>query len=1446
MSAVRNAALDRHSAGADRAACSVALDAGTPQSRHEQGVESMSLATQSGTKPCRTRPTRIARAATHSLVRAAVVAIVAVASTIAAVGAGPSAVRAADPFVAVAAVPLGLVATFGVLGPAAVGNAAPTPVTVIRGDVGAGGALTGFPGGIIEGTVYTPDVSAMMTDLQAAYNNAAGRTAAATLAADLGGETAGPGVHSSAAASGTAAGGSFTIDGEGHPDAVFIFQIHGALALGAGTTMTLINGAQAKNVFWQVVGAGGIGANTKFVGTLMAGTAVDSGYGSTVSGRLTSLTGAITMSSTQLYSAPPSVEIDGGAAAYSTDSSPLITGLTSARAPRTVTITIDGVAQTQTATPSSTGVWSFQSPELINGVHTIVASSVDAAGNVGSATQDLEVDTTLPAVSIDGDATATTNDVSPTISGTTDIAAGQPVTIVFTRATPAATITRTTLVQADLTWNLSPNGLSVGEWTVVATVTDPAGNQNTAAQTLTIDTTAPAVSITSNTLTHDPTPTLSGFADEDSTVTVTIDGGNVEPVTRASETWFATYTGPALGDGTHNISVSATDIAGNTATTSQVLAVDTAAPAITILPGATDATNDLTPTIAGAAAVAAGVIVNVSIDGGPAMTGLVQSDGTWNVTPGTQLAPGSHSVVATVADPAGNIASFTQTLTVDVTVPSVIIDGGPSRTTADATPTITGSSPDAPAGSSVVVHVDGQTLQAGLSAGGTFTVTAATVLNGPHVVFVTVTDAAGNTGNANQSLQVDAFPPTVTITGGESTEINDDTPLIAGMTNAQAGSQVTVTVDGQTLHAFVQPGGSWNVTAAHIENSTVTAAVSVTDADGNIGTATQVLTVDSTTPTPILINGGPNRSTNDNTPTISGTTGAADGRMLSVTVNGQTLATTAVNGAWSVTAVHLNDDVYTVNVTVSAVGGNPGAASQSLTVDTVAPVVVVNGGGSITTTDSTPPISGGGIPPGSTVTVTVAGQTLTTTVASDGTWTVTPPQPLPEGANTVTISIVDPAGNTGTGTQTITVSTSPTATQLPTTQPPTTTQPTTTQPPTTQPPATPVPASAEFVSVGPKRVFDTRPGQSPDAMRTVAKTPIGGPVELQVQMTDLAGFVPASGVGAVSLNVTSNGATADGYITVYACGTREVVSSVNFAAGRTVANAVIAPVSASGAVCFYANAATDVIVDINGWFATGAAFSAVGPKRVFDTRADSGSPVLRSVPATRVAAGGMLEVQLSNLPGYVPASGVAAVSLNVVVTNPGSAGYITVYACGTRALVSSVNYVAGQTVANAVIAPVSPSGTVCFYSLQATDLVVDINGWLATGSAFHAIDPARIFDTRHAQSPDALRDVAEIKIGGGNVLEVQVTDLAGRVPATGVSAVSLNVTATNPDGAGYITVYACGTLESVSSVNFDADATVANAVLAPVSAAGTICLFSNVTTDVIVDINGWIASSQAD
>lgn len=385
-----------------------------------------------------------------------------------------------------------------------------------------------------------------------------------------------------------------------------------------------------------------------------------------------------------------------------------------------------------------------------------------------------------------------------------------------------------------------------------------------------------------------------------------------------------------------------------------------------------------------------------------------------------------------------------------------------------------------------------------------------------------------------------------------------------------------------------------------------------------------------------------------------------------------------------------------------------------------------------------------------------------------------------------------------------------------------------------------LPGSLE--SLTPVRVFDTRLDQSPDALRLVDKQQIGGSRVLSVQMTGLSGRVPSTGVGAVSLNVVATGSTEPGYITVYPCGTRGEVSSVNFAAGQTVANAVVAPVSSTGTVCFYSPTPVDVIADLNGYFESTSAFVPVTPDRVFDTRPGQSPDALRTVAKQRIA-NSTLKVKVTDLAGVVPATGVEAVSLNVVATGPDGPGYLTVYPCGTRAEVSSVNFTgAGQTVANAVVAPVSSDGHVCFYSPVAVDVIADINGWYASTPVFTPVSPARLFDTRPGQSPGSLRAVAKQRIGGLTTLTVKVTSLSGKVPASGVAAVSLNVVATTTNGPGYVTVYPCGTVPSVSSVNFTGPGqTVANAVVAPVSDSGTICFAASTLTDVLVDLNGWYA-----
>jgi enamine deaminase RidA (YjgF/YER057c/UK114 family) len=362
-------------------------------------------------------------------------------------------------------------------------------------------------------------------------------------------------------------------------------------------------------------------------------------------------------------------------------------------------------------------------------------------------------------------------------------------------------------------------------------------------------------------------------------------------------------------------------------------------------------------------------------------------------------------------------------------------------------------------------------------------------------------------------------------------------------------------------------------------------------------------------------------------------------------------------------------------------------------------------------------------------------------------------------------------------------------------------------------------------------------------LRVVDKAKMGGAQILEVQFTDLAGLVPATGVGAVSLNVTAVDPDDAGFVTVYPCGVRPLASNVNFLAGQTVPNAVIAPVSATGTVCFYSSTATQLVVDINGWFRAGGGYKPVGPRRVFDTRPDQGADALRPVPTTKLTGGQELAVQLSDLGAFVPAAGVAAVSLNVTVVDAEARGFLSVYPCGQRPVVSSLNFEVGATVANEVVAVLSSTGSVCFFANTTVDLVVDVNGWMASVSDFTRSNPARVLDTRPDEGSVVLMQVTPAPLAPGRILRVDIATLGGLVPSTGVSAVSLNVTATNVTEPGFITVYPCGPLPLVSSVNYDpAHLSTANAVLVPVSSAGTVCFFSMAAVDLVVDINGWFAA----
>ena len=391
-------------------------------------------------------------------------------------------------------------------------------------------------------------------------------------------------------------------------------------------------------------------------------------------------------------------------------------------------------------------------------------------------------------------------------------------------------------------------------------------------------------------------------------------------------------------------------------------------------------------------------------------------------------------------------------------------------------------------------------------------------------------------------------------------------------------------------------------------------------------------------------------------------------------------------------------------------------------------------------------------------------------------------------------------------------------------------------------PALAADAGSTYVPLSPTRILDTRDGTGRSGVS--GPIPAGGTLELTV--TGLAG-VPATGVEAVTLNVTAtNGTALDSYLTVFPTGAiRPLASNLNFNAGKTVPNLVMARVGEGGKVTIYNNSGTaDVVADLQGWYASpinalGSRYVPLEPARVLDTRVGVGAD------AGPVTGGGVVELTLGG-EGGVPESGVTAVVLNVTAVGvSGPDSFVTVYPSGTdRPVASNLNVVPGQTVPNAVVARVN-NGKVSLYNNRGeVHLIADVQGWfkaqtepLGAVSSYNPVAPVRALDTRDGTGTGGVSG----PMGAGGVVILQVAGRNG-IPADGVTAVVLNVTVTNPTGPdSFLTVYpAPGPRPLASNLNFGANQTVANLVVARVGPTGEVALYNNLgAVHMIADVQGW-------
>ncbi|QJP38630.1 Ig-like domain-containing protein [Acinetobacter baumannii] len=745
-----------------------------------------------------------------------------------------------------------------------------------------------------------------------------------------------------------------------------------------GTTATVVAGTDGS---WSVPNPGNL-----VDGDTVTATATDPAGNTSLPG-----TGTVSADITA-----PVVALDD---VLTNDSTPALTGTVNDPT-ATVVVNVDGVDYP--AVNNGDGTWTLADntlPTLADGPHTITVTATDAAGNVGNDTAVVTIDTVAPNAPVLDPINAT-----DPVSGQAE--PGSTVTVTYPDGTTATVVAGT-----DGSWSVPNPGNLVDGDTVTATATDPAGNTSLPGTgTVSADITAPVVAL-DDVLTNDSTPALTGTVnDPTATVVVNVDGVDYPAVNNGDGTWtLADNTLPALTDGPHTITVTATDAAGNVGNDTAVVTIDTVAPNAPVL----DPINATDP-VSGQAEP--GSTVTVTYPDGTTATVVAGTDGSWSVPNPGNLVDGD-TVTATATDPAGNTSlPGTGTVSADITAPVVALD---DVLTNDSTPALTGTVNDPTA--TVVVNVDGVDYPAVNNGDGTWTLadnTLPTLADGPHTITVTATDAAGNAGTDTAVVTIDTVAPNAPVLD----PINATDPVSG---QAEPGSTVTVTYpDGTTATVVAGTDGTWSVPNPGnlVDGDIVTATA--TDPAGNTSLpGTGTVSADITAPVVAL----DDVLTNDSTPALSGT---VNDPTATVVVNVDGVDYPAVNngdGTWTLadnTLPTLADGPHTITVTATDAAGNVGNDTAVVTIDTSLPVVSLD---DLTTNDTTPALTGAIDDPTATVVVNVDGIDYPATNNGDGTWTLAD-NTLPaliDGPHTVTVTATDPAGNTATDTATLTIDTVP-------------------------------------------------------------------------------------------------------------------------------------------------------------------------------------------------------------------------------------------------------------------------------------------------------------------------------------------------------------------------------------------------------------------------------------
>jgi hypothetical protein len=367
-----------------------------------------------------------------------------------------------------------------------------------------------------------------------------------------------------------------------------------------------------------------------------------------------------------------------------------------------------------------------------------------------------------------------------------------------------------------------------------------------------------------------------------------------------------------------------------------------------------------------------------------------------------------------------------------------------------------------------------------------------------------------------------------------------------------------------------------------------------------------------------------------------------------------------------------------------------------------------------------------------------------------------------------------------------------------------------------------------FVPVTPCRIADTRNPAGP----------FGAPF-LHGQAAARAFAIPSSLCGipttaqAYALNMTVVPHGPLGFLTAFPCGQPQpLASNLNSIDGRVKAVAAILPAGTNGAACFFASNDTELVLDINGYFVpdtdtTAMSFYPMAPCRLVDTRLAAGplggpslvGSVIRNFP-------------LLTSPCNIPAT-ARAYSLNYTAVPQGPLGFLTTWPAGqTQPLVSTLNAITGAVTANGAIVPAGTNGDISVFVTQASDLVIDVNGYFAPpgpgGLSLHNLAPCRVLDTRNP--------AGSLPFNGAKDLNVAAA--ACGAPASAQSYV-VNATVVPTGPLGFLTLWPQGATQPlVSTLNAIDGAVTSNLAIVP-AANGSISIFGSNPTHLVMDISGY-------